>query len=169
MSCKDVWEDISDILRKASSSLNDKDPMISHPSFSLDACMSATELMDPKMDQCFGIAGGSVNVEELLNPPFPSSFDDKILIMLIKSLHIQEVAFLDGASLLESTHQCIYLFENSWNKLADESTNSPKSWFLSYVKSMSQCLTLVTKGVIDADVYEGNIYIMCTQLIPSLL
>ena len=155
----DSWEDITEICREAASQLTVTQPMLCHPSFSLEACMSATELMDPKMDQCFGLPFGNttINIDNLLRPSFTESFTDGTLLLLIKSLIIHKVAFLDGASLLESTHQCVFLWEKSWDYLKEiGSTDVLKNCLRSYVQMMSQSLTHVTKAVIDSDIYEGE-------------
>ena len=71
--------------------------------------------MDPKMDQCFGVTC-SIKTEDLLKAEFPKDFTHSTCIKIMQALLVQECAFLDGASFLESTHQCIFLWERSWER-----------------------------------------------------
>jgi hypothetical protein len=108
-----MWSDITALCRDATSELNYQNPMINIPDFSLFDAMSAVELMDPKMDQCFNVKC-SIKTEDLLNAKFPDTFTESTAIKIIQALIVQETAFVDGASYLESTHQCIFLWEGSW-------------------------------------------------------
>ena len=125
--------------------------------------MSATELMDPKMDSCYQLEG-SCNKEELLNPSNipegPISFD--VLLKILKILFIFESAFLDGASVIESTHNCVYLWEGSWVHLESrienfgEVNSLAEVALLRYCKSLHQSLFRVSHSILEADVYEDE-------------
>ena len=52
-----MFEDITEACRAVASQLNDTNSMVSVPHFSLLDSMSAVELMDTKMDQCYGLSG----------------------------------------------------------------------------------------------------------------
>lgn len=71
--------------------------------------------MDPKMDQCFGVTT-SIKTEDLLKAEFPEHFSEHTAVRIMQALLVQECAFLDGASYLESTHQCIFMWEGSWER-----------------------------------------------------
>ena len=74
-----------------------------------------SQLMDPKMDQCFNLTC-SIKTSDLLQAKFPDEFTNKAALKIMISLIVQEMAFLDGASYLESTHQCIFMWEGSWER-----------------------------------------------------
>ena len=75
----------------------------------------SSQLMDPKMDQCFNLTC-SIKTSDLLQAKFPDEFTNKAALKIMISLIVQEMAFLDGASYLESTHQCIFMWEGSWER-----------------------------------------------------
>ena len=71
--------------------------------------------MDPKMDQCYGVTC-SIRTEDLLKANFPEKFPYSSAVKIMQALLVQETAFLDGASYLESTHKCVFLWEGSWER-----------------------------------------------------
>ena len=157
-----VWEDISEVCRRTASQLDAKKAMISTPEFSLLDSMSAVELMDPKMDQCFQLRG-SVRVEDLLNPTLPSEITPDIVWKIMKILVSYEVAFYDGASVLESTHNCIYMWEDSWCHLQSRITITTSSQeravlqaLLVYCKSLYSSLWDASQAILEADIFEDE-------------
>ena len=105
------------------------------------------------MDQCYGMTC-SLKVEDLLKVDFPSAFDAASAAKLLKTMIINETSYLDGASFLESTHQCILLWEGAWANFADKSTLVHKI-LLAYMKSLDRSLSHVSRGVLAADIFEG--------------
>jgi hypothetical protein len=80
---------------------------------------------------------------------------------------INEVAFIDGASLLESTHQCLLLWEgyHQHPHLLDaliirSSMTSSSSVYdrvlIAYSKCLNKCLTYINNAVLDANIYEDE-------------
>lgn len=105
------------------------------------------------MDQCYGLQGSPLAVEELIMPNIPTDFDARKLIRLLQCMFVYEIAYLDGASLLESTHQCIFSWEDALLHLRLE---DPLSYILYvYSQSMQKSLYHVMKCVLNADLYEG--------------
>lgn len=111
------------------------------------------------MDPCYAVKG-PVIIDELLRPAFPPNFDDKSLLLLLQSLIIQEVAFFDGYSVLETTHQCVFAWENSWDAILSAENEavslSLRSWLLAFVESLVKSISYANNGIIDADIHEGN-------------
>ena len=114
------------------------------------------------MDQCYGVTC-SIKVEDLLKIEFPSNYSANIVLKILQSLFVQEIAFLDGASYLESTHQCIFMWEGAWKNISEKHIdieNSPHYLedriMLSYAKSLDKSLSHVTRCVMAADIYEGK-------------
>jgi hypothetical protein len=127
--------------------------------------MSAVELMDKKMDQCFGLQG-SIQNEELLTPSVPEGgFDMDAVLNILQILVVYEAGFLDGASVLESTHNCIYMWEGSWDKLQSTEGFSQRV-ILAYCRSLHQSLRYYTKLVLDVDIFEDEDF--QGQLLPML-
>lgn len=129
--------------------------MINTEGFSLSDAMSAVELMDPKMDQCYGVTC-SIRIEDLLRATFPSDFTLNTTLQILQSLLVHETSFLDGASYLESTHQCVFMWEGAWANVAARPQGLPERVLLAYVKSLDRSLAHVSKAVLTADIYEGT-------------
>ena len=151
---KEEFLDITALCRSAALLLDFENSMISHENFSLFESMSAVELMDPKMDQCYNTSI-TVTTEDLLTPTFPASFTFQMCAKLIKILLVYETAFLEGASVLESTHQCVFLWPGSWPHLSLR-RGLPERVLLAYSRSLSRSIDNLSKGVLDADIYEDE-------------
>jgi hypothetical protein len=160
-----MWSDITALCRDATSELSNEKPMINIEGFSLYDAMSAVELMDPKMDQCYNIKS-SIKTEDLLKVTFPTEFKESAAVKIMKSLIVQETAFLDGASYLESTHQCIFMWNGTWDSLKERTTLSDRV-ILAFVKSLDRSLSNITKGVLAADVYEDEDFQTVNKVILS--
>jgi hypothetical protein len=120
--------------------------------------------MDPKMDQCATISSDA-SIEKLMDVKVPENTGVSHLISLIQCLVIYEVSFLQGASVLESTHQCIFLWEKSWDKWKGSSDlDIHVSIIIGYCKSLNKSLHYLNRVVLDADVYEGIISYTCLFL-----
>ena len=131
--------------------------MITVPDFSLFDAMSAVELMDPKMDQCYGVTC-SIQMETLLRATFPATFTLGTARKILQSLFVHETSFLDGASYLESTHQCVFMWEGAWANVASRGPGLPERALLAFVKSLDRSLMHVNSGVLASDVYEDEDY-----------
>jgi len=142
------------------SELTFSNPMIALPEFSLHDSMSAVELMDPKMDQCCGV-DGSVSCNDLIrNVPLPEHIDDETVIKLLQSLVVLETALLDGMSQLETTHNCLLLWPDSWAALAAKAVSSADpggtKLVLSFCQSIYHTANNFSRTVLVADIYEGE-------------
>lgn len=73
---------------------------------------------------------------------------------ILQILVAYEAALLDGASALESTHQCIFLWEGSWDSLPRETLS--QRVLLVYCKSLNLSLNCLCKAMTDADIYEDE-------------
>ena len=160
------WKDVTGICLDASQTLDNERSMIYVDGFSLKDTMAAVELMDKKMDQCCGLEG-SIESEELLAPEIPddSELDLSLLLKILRILVIYEAGFLDGASVLESTHTCVYLWEGSWAKISERQGLTTRI-ILAYCRSLHQSLRHLTKIVLDVDIYEDEDF--QPQLTPML-
>lgn len=148
------WRNITVTCQEAASELSNSLPMINTENFSLNDSMSAVELMDPKMDQCYGVEG-SISVEDLVIPKIPNDFNDEALIQLFQCMIVNETAFLDGASYHESTHQCVFAWEDSLKNL--NQVDDKRIFILSaFAKSMQCCIQHSMKCILNADVFEDE-------------
>ena len=113
------FRDVTELCLAGAAALDNNNSFIAIDGFALKDTMAAVELMDKKMDQCCGLEG-SIDLEELLTPVIPGDdqFDMDSLLNILRVLLVYEAGFLDGASVLESTHTCVYLWEGSWAKMA---------------------------------------------------
>ena len=140
--------------------------MVSTSDFSLLQSMSAVELMDPKMDQCFNMPSSSINTDKLMNVEVPDSFNFSIATKVLQILLVYEAALCDGASVLESTHQCILLWEGSWAMFPTQTL--AQRTVLAYCKSLNLSLNRLCNGVAEADIFEGALFHLLFSLLNSL-
>jgi len=136
--------------------------MVATAEFSLLDSMSAVELMDAKMDQCFQLQG-SMRAEDLLNPELPAEVTLDTVCKILHILISYEAAFYDGASVLESVHGCIYLWDGSWQHLqlraAQTSSASEKAAvqsLLAYCMALHASAWSTSHAVLEADIYEDE-------------
>ena len=117
--------------------------------------------MDPKMDQCCDLTG-SVVASELIEKGCETVDQLKHagLVSLLQVLFVYEASFLDGASLMETVHQCIYMWRDSWSILESKESLSVQI-ITTFVKSLSHSLGSVFDGVLAADIYEGKLLCPC--------
>eukprot|EP01041_Mallomonas_annulata_P008517 gene8517-17560_t len=159
------WTDVTDLFREAAASLTYKEPMIATSDFSLFEAMSAVELMDPKMDQCCGFTG-SLKLEDLLIFEFPQNIDFSITAQVLESLFICEVQYIDGASLLESIHQCIFPWTGSWDTLTKIDSIYSKI-MLSYSKDCVYTSSHMLKAMLHTDIYEEEDFQTSSRTSPN--
>lgn len=118
--------------------------------------MCAVELMDPKMDQCYRMSPASIDTEHLMHVQWPEVLTMEMVIKILQILIVYEAALADGASVLESTHQCILLWEGSWD--SSPSLNLSERALLVYCKSLNVSLNRLCHGISEADIFEGATY-----------
>lgn len=105
------------------------------------------------MDQCCGLTG-SVRSEEIFSVENCGDMPIATTIKLLQSLFIYEGAFLEGASIMESINQCIYMWETTWPSLETKPGIGDRAALL-YCKSLAMSLRHQFKTVLAADIYEG--------------
>lgn len=108
------------------------------------------------MDQCCGLTGSVVTSELIENGCKP--VDDlslSSLASLLQVLFVYETSFLEGGSLMETVHQCVYLWRDSW-PILESKEKFPVQIVATFVKSLSHSLGSVFTGVLAADIYEGK-------------
>lgn len=84
--------------------------MLASEDFSLYESMSATVIMDEKMDPCYGISCSTFENFMASSYEKCGCTDETTATLLLQELIIREAAFLDGASLLESLNQGHIIF-----------------------------------------------------------
>lgn len=163
------WVDITELIKLAASQLTYENPMLVDPEMKdriLFDAMSAIEIMDPKMDQCATLQS-TESIESILDVKLPQNLTFQTIESFLKSILIHEVSFLEGASVLESTHQCVLLWQNSWTNLqltADIGANC----IISYCKALNKSLFYLNKAILDSDIYEGT-FLSNNCRFPTLL
>ena len=148
------WMDITELCRAAASSMTIHNAIISSGDFSLEKSMSAVELMDPKMDQCYNMPSSSLDTDSLMNVTVPDDFSYSLAAKVLHIVFVYETALVDGASALESTHQCLLLWEGSWATFP--TTTLAQRAVLAYCKSLNLTLNRLCSCVADADIFEGK-------------
>ena len=109
------------------------------------------------MDQCCGVDGTKSTVDIILQI---SGFDDdavtySMLNEVFQALVVREVSFLDGASLMESVCECVFMWQSSWPVL-DGAGTTKKSVLVQYCRALSRSQSHVFTSVLAADIYEGE-------------
>jgi len=160
-----VWVDITSLCRTACSQLDDKNPSISSPNFSLHDSMHAIELMDPKMDQCCGITG-EVDMLTLLRVDYEGELSVGSASKLLAVLLNFEVAYYEGASILESLHLCKLMWPESWPAFSARYSDLLSRAVLLYCKFLYLSTTMSYKGIYTADVFEDEDFAVVTK--PTL-
>ena len=97
---------------------------------------------------------GTSNIQDILTTPIDLTLQD--LLCAFKKLLIHEVAFLDGASFLESTHQCIFLWPASWTTLLNHPVFNSQCAH-AYCKQTLKILFYIHRSIVDADIHQGDL------------
>jgi len=148
------WEDITELCRAATNHMTVHSPMVATSDFSLLQSMSAVELMDPKMDQCYQMPSTAFDTAALMRLQVPETLSYAMAVKILQITFVYEAALVDGASALESTHQCILLWEGSWASFPVETL--PQRALLAYCKSLNLSLNCLCNGISEADIFEGD-------------
>lgn len=147
------WEDITDACKAASLVLNDSVPFVATNYFSLYDAMSAVELMDEKMDPCYGMTR-PYRFEDVVRSCVPCDMSEEVSLAVLSQLLTREVSFLDGASLIESINQCVFVWPDAWSV----PTSSSGEVVMYYGRELVRSLSDVVRGVLDADIFEDEDY-----------
>ena len=147
---------VLDVLKNASNEcLNNDKPMLYSDDFSLYESMSAVVIMDEKMDPCYDLSCTTFKDHILKCYDQCGPSDDTKAELLLHELVRREVAFLDGASLLESLHHGLHMWPDAWDALEKSSSSSDK-WILTYCQSIVASNTIFHQLVMNADIYEDE-------------
>jgi hypothetical protein len=167
-----AFVDVTSLARSVAAELTGVVPMLVSESFSLFDSMNASELMDPKMDQCYDLKTFCGENEPIRSISYivthakflPTTDQDRLstYVRLFQALFIYETAFLDGASITETVLNCTFMWPGSWEPLQQQidsaehgSKNLAERAVLLYCKSLTLGLQHVFTAVMAADVYEG--------------
>lgn len=113
--------------------------------------------MDPKMDQCFGINLPSKTIKDLyVIDTSRDTLSFKTVLHVCETLFSYEIQVLQGLPILESTHECVLMWEESWSYLAESPLLQAKILLLfgqSTVKSIGSLFSFI----LNCDIFEGNV------------
>ena len=112
--------------------------------------------MDSKVDPCYGINGTTSLRTMLTYYPVSCPLPHATVARLLQSLFVYESVLLDGTSLMDSIHNCIFTWKQGWESLETHS-NETEKLICSFSKSIVKTATHIFGLVLAADVYEGNI------------
>jgi hypothetical protein len=108
------------------------------------------------MDQCYGFENLHLeDTESIFRVEIPRDLSYENVVDLLKILFTLEVGFLQGYSLMETTHICVTLWCQSWKYLDQDNLLITKI-VLAYSRSLVKSLQHIFNLVISGDVYEGN-------------
>jgi hypothetical protein len=112
--------------------------------------------MDPKVDQCCGI-DGTISLKTMLSyqPVETNPLSLATVSRLLQSLFVYEAVLLDGTSLMDSIHNCIFTWKQGWESLEAHS-KLPETIICPFAKSIVKTASNIFGLVLAADIYEGN-------------
>lgn len=121
--------------------------------------------MDPKMDECTAYAAQlhNMRVKDLFSIKPADVTLDQLLSDLLR-LFTNEVAVLQGASIMETTHQNAIVWSQTWTDLEKKVNEAADNTFvkfsndllLNFGKSTSQSLYHLFNLVLNADIYQDE-------------
>lgn len=107
------------------------------------------------MDQCTDLKIGSKTVADLYKVSLPTEMTLNEIVPIFMKMMVLEVSFLQGYSLIESTHNCVLLWPESWASLENDSSLTGRI-LLAYGKSNLKTLARWISFMTTSEVYEGN-------------
>ena len=145
------WSDITAACRGIAATLSDASPIKHIDGFSLFDAMSAVELMDEKMDPCYGMSGPMI-LDEILIQAMPENVTPELALETMERLLMCEAAYMNGASMIETFKICIFMWPQMWPKL--ESYGEVGWILLEFVQLIARSTGLFHSFVMGADIYE---------------
>jgi hypothetical protein len=113
--------------------------------------------MDPKMDQCFNFAQlHEMTVSQLFDPLVFSNASFKDVLGLFIFLEKNEINFLNGSSIMESTHRCSFMWKTTLDRSRNFSGRIMSLLFL-YSKCVLKTMSMIMASMLSADIYEGSV------------
>jgi hypothetical protein len=116
--------------------------------------MSATELMDPKLDRCANLKG-SIALNDIVVAAMPpaEAFTGDFVVRTCANLIACEVSYLNGAATLETINQCAFVWPQNWGTL-EAQRGEPGRLLLAYSRNLVQSVCDVHHTLMTADVFE---------------
>lgn len=148
------WVDVTAACRTLAASLSDATPTASVPGFSLFDAMSASELMDPKLDRCANLKG-SIALNDVVVAAMPpaEAFTGDFVVRTCAHLLACEVSYLNGAATLETVNQCVLVWPQNWDALGSQRGELGRV-LLAYCRDAVRSVCDVSHAVLTADVFE---------------
>lgn len=115
--------------------------------------------MDPKMDQCANLAIGKKKQSELFHVELPADMTLYDLVPIFMKMMILESAFLQGYSLIESTHNCVLMWPQAWKHLETDSSLIARL-LVTYGKSSLKTVSRLFSFITTTEIYEGILIIV---------
>lgn len=161
--CKSGWIDVTDTCRRLASSLDDANPVMHVDGFSMFDAMSAIELMDEKMDSCYGVTG-PIQVDDILNEAMPSMISPEDALLCMQRLVLCEMSYANGASMIETFKNCIFMWPQLWPRL--EECGDMGKILLAFIKSLASSTGIFHKFVLGSDIYEEEDFHPASSAVP---
>jgi hypothetical protein len=107
------------------------------------------------MDQCSGLDFlHTMKVEDLFAISSSDPVSWECVVSLFAFLQKNEVAFMHGVSLMDSTHRCIFMWQNARERLQDRE-DLPSRVVITFCKAFVHTLSLIFSSLLSADIFEG--------------
>jgi hypothetical protein len=148
------WTDVTGLCRAVAASLSDAQPLARVGDFNFFDAMSATELMDGRMDACAGVTG-ALHMDDILRDAMPAEgqLTPALALATMERLLACERAYCDGASMIETFKLCVFMWPQVWAQL-DTRYGELGRLMLAFVKSVAKNTAVFHKLVLGADIYE---------------
>jgi hypothetical protein len=127
--------------------------------FKMDQCSGLDFLQTMKVDDLFSISSVGLLSTNLSNW--------ECAVSLFAFLQKNEMAFLHGISLMESTHRCIFMWKDARDRLAHNEDLLSRVVNI-FCKAFVQTLSLIFSSLLSADIFEGFSFVFVFLLLLLL-
>lgn len=107
------------------------------------------------MDQCTNVNVGKKTVDELFHIDIPSDAKLPDLLPVFMKMMVAEVSFLQGYSVIESTHTSVLLWPQSWKHLQSQESLVARL-LLTYGQCSLKTLSHLFNYITTAEIYEDE-------------
>lgn len=108
------------------------------------------------MDQCTNVNVGKKTVDELFHIAVPSDAGLPDLLPVFMKMMVAEVSFLQGYSVIESTHTSVLLWPQSWKHLQAQESSLVARLLLAYGQCSLKTLSHLFNYITTAEIYEDE-------------
>lgn len=108
------------------------------------------------MDQCTNVDVGKKTVDELFHIAVPSDAGLPDLLPVFMKMMVAEVSFLQGYSVIESTHTSVLLWPQSWKHLQAQESSLVARLLLAYGQCSLKTLSHLFNYITTAEIYEDE-------------